>query len=244
MIDATAAFERLLADVYASGIESMYGLPTMHFDRTLLWYAEDVPSHEDLRGSFPVWLWPTVMEHGFEADLRHNSEMLGGCGVLALAPWYTCRLDSQNPSRRVNRHVEPSKNERWEPYAIDACCTSLIAGILSEDTSIRILAVMTSTFDGSLESYQALAVPDELRCFDTNARNALAWLHDSNKSGVVLLTTQATVVYVEHQKGFSPHRHPETRETLHSSRLGLVELIAGDPLKQRARRSSQVHGKD
>lgn len=54
MIDATAAFERLLVEVYTPEIKNMYRLLTMHFHRTLLWYAEDVPSYKDLGGSFPL----------------------------------------------------------------------------------------------------------------------------------------------------------------------------------------------
>lgn len=121
--DAIAAITGVLQWLYEGKGEILSGLPTVHFDRALLWYHDPADLNRPPNAGFPSWSWAYSL--GTRGKLVFRDALFRGhasfrsyefCGTLV--PWYA--IDADGYLRAINTLPDDQLCPKWQTYAIIA----------------------------------------------------------------------------------------------------------------------------
>lgn len=102
--DALAAFEDILGQLYGKRSEHLFGLPSIDFDRALLWEPSHRTESYQLVTSFPSWSWATQVCQGRSVRYHRSSDILSSPSKvhLTLTRWYAYKSSKVNLVCAVN----------------------------------------------------------------------------------------------------------------------------------------------
>jgi hypothetical protein len=191
--DAIDAVTGVLQWLYEGKGDILCGLPTMHFDRALLWYYSPADPDRPPNTGFPSWSWAYCM--GTRGKLCFKGTVMYGharftslefCGTLV--PWY--KLNADMSIRPINVVPNDDTCPKWMTYAVIAAEGGCVANVTNVQKNARPWAPRWPDY----ASYLRLVVPPtllmsrpQLRRFETARKS------DPRKE--ILVTFAQTAVF-------------------------------------------------